>query len=340
MWYVTNDVNKLKLKKFESKIIVPFWKELIYYKRTDLRLSGFEKHMRNVSNLEDANNEKLFELIGKRRHKKRSFFQQMDDLASGYSLEELRHFYAVYILQNRQLQQHKRNIWYEDIPEELKIIFCEYFYNKFFDDEKIWLYIDGEKYTRAIFHFNFKEENSISVCPYCDIDTTNNIGNNNIEHFFPKSRFPFLAMNALNLISSCPSCNMPFEGKGTKIYFPITRPVIEQIGEKISFSLAKDNNAIIIESTKDEVENYIKLLQLDKRYANIQVYNFVKQRGEALYASLLQYEEMCNVKISSEDIIDYIKKAKEIDQRQIPLYFATIDIFKDFDNYSNFKNKL
>lgn len=57
-------------------------------------------------------------------------------------------------------------------------------------------------------------------CPYCNIDTievihyTDNISNMDkeqalldLDHFYPRSRFPFLALSFFNLVPSCSKCN-------------------------------------------------------------------------------------------------------------------------------------
>lgn len=338
MWLITNEKNRKMLNVFEKKVIYPFFIELLHCKNIGFTL-GFKNYIRDKSNFSIPANQDIFKIIGNRRIEKIKFIDYMDNILSAHSEAAIRHYFALFIFQNRQLNQRQKEIYYETIPDDFVLIFNKFFYEKFFNDDKICNLIYGIPYTRKIFHENFKSENDLFVCPYCDIDTTNNIGNNQIEHFWPKSKYPFLSMNALNLISSCPSCNMPFEGKGANYKIPITTPFIEQIGDSVTFQLDSLNKKLCINSSITEVKNYISLLQLKKRYESIQIYDYLIKRGESLYSSLLDFEKINNTLISSSDIIDIIKKAKANDMKCIPLYFATIDIFKDFDTYNAVRNK-
>lgn len=48
-----------------------------------------------------------------------------------------------------------------------------------------------------------QENNNLSVCPFCDGD----LGSAQVDHFFPKAKFPFLACHPLNLVPICSTCN-------------------------------------------------------------------------------------------------------------------------------------
>lgn len=55
----------------------------------------------------------------------------------------------------------------------------------------------------------------INVCPYCNRNYINNVSyadqnikrTGQMDHFYPKNKYPFLAMSFFNLIPSCSSCN-------------------------------------------------------------------------------------------------------------------------------------
>ena len=61
--------------------------------------------------------------------------------------------------------------------------------------------------------YTFVQEIDLKTCPYCNRNYTFTVVNKNgkmrpqIDHFYPKSKYPFLAMSFHNLIPSCPSCN-------------------------------------------------------------------------------------------------------------------------------------
>ncbi|WP_052090950.1 HNH endonuclease domain-containing protein [Desulfosporosinus sp. HMP52] len=53
-------------------------------------------------------------------------------------------------------------------------------------------------------------ELGITVCPYCNRDFINNRGKSTsaqLDHFFPRSRYPIFAVSLFNLIPSCYACN-------------------------------------------------------------------------------------------------------------------------------------
>ena len=231
MWFVTNKTNCIKLKKFEKKVIIPLFTELLNYKRQS-DYSDFVKYL-NAKNINNQNDALIY--ICKRKVNKIKFIDCVNKIISDYTYEQIRWYFYIYLIQNKQIKEKQTSIGFFKIPEPFKTIFVDFFYNKFFSNDKIWSFLDTSSFSRSDFHNNFKNENRLFVCPYCDIDTTLNIGNNQIEHFWPKSQFPFLAMNALNLISSCHSCNMPFEGKGTSVRTPISTPYTKQIGNLYKF---------------------------------------------------------------------------------------------------------
>jgi 5-methylcytosine-specific restriction endonuclease McrA len=61
--------------------------------------------------------------------------------------------------------------------------------------------------------YTFVEEMGLKTCPYCNrnyifsVDTENGKLRPEIDHFYPKSKYPFLAMSFGNLIPSCSVCN-------------------------------------------------------------------------------------------------------------------------------------
>ena len=72
----------------------------------------------------------------------------------------------------------------------------------------------------------------ISICPYCNrqyITTASKVLDDGsekwvarpqLDHFYPKSKYPFLSCSFFNLIPSCPACNMGKNDKDTKTLYP------------------------------------------------------------------------------------------------------------------------
>ncbi len=59
---------------------------------------------------------------------------------------------------------------------------------------------------------NFVQHLSVSVCPYCNRNYIFSLPiskrrTSQLDHFYPKDRYPFLALSFYNLIPSCTTCN-------------------------------------------------------------------------------------------------------------------------------------
>lgn len=81
---------------------------------------------------------------------------------------------------------------------------------------------------------------NLSVCPYCNrqyIFTVfrgkKGVVRPQLDHFFPKSVYPFLSCSFFNLIPSCPFCN---QGKGDKT-IEIIYPYLEEFGKNFVFKM-------------------------------------------------------------------------------------------------------
>lgn len=333
MWFVTNKTNCIKLKKFEKNVIIPLFTEILKCKQQSIHYD-FARYL-NANKKND-----ILIYICKRTVNKIKFIDCVNEIINNYTYDQIKHYYYIYLLQNKQLKQKQTFINFFDIPEPLKKIFINFFYNKFFSDEKIWNFFDTSSFSRSDFHNNFKIENNLFVCPYCDIDTTINIGNNQIEHFWPKSQFPFLAMNALNLISSCHSCNMPFEGKGRSVRTPISMPYTKQIGDYVKFVINISQKQVKVSTTILDVSNYVHLLSLDKRYSKPQVYNYLVNLGNSLYNDIIRYENTQGKNLTCFELNEYITTAKKYDKKHIPLYFALMSVYNDYDNYKMYLRTL
>jgi len=63
---------------------------------------------------------------------------------------------------------------------------------------------------RNLYGKSFVEDLNITVCPYCNrnyINSGNNVTMAQLDHFFPKSKYPLLAISFFNLVPCCYACN-------------------------------------------------------------------------------------------------------------------------------------
>lgn len=262
MWRVTNEVNKPILARYTLLIVSLFElvielskrkNKLIEIETKDFLEKEFDKKAnlhRRLLTINRSADDKFISLIKK--------IIQLDS-------KELEEQYDYYVSQNKEIDNLNYNIKQEKHPAELIKLFKDYLYDKFFGVSWIWDDLIGKKYTRGVFKTDFRDENKLYVCSYCDTDTISNIRNSWIEHFLPKGKFPFICCNPNNLIPSCTSCNVSGSGKGEDVTNPIVNQYKTQIGDEIEFEF--NNGEIKIKANKnDEIENYLELLKLRNRY--------------------------------------------------------------------------
>ena len=94
---------------------------------------------------------------------------------------------------------------------------------------------------------------NVSTCPYCNRQYTTALKYNSVrpclDHYFPKKKYPFLAISLWNLIPCCNTCNLAKLDQDTYEY-PISYPYKDEFGEDIIFTARLEEN-----------KDYVKFLQ-------------------------------------------------------------------------------
>ena len=245
-----------------------------------------------------------------------------------------------------EIRFEKLNISEEYLPNQL---FC---YKKLQTGNKNW---NRHKLLSLI---------GIEICPYCQRNYISSYEENNdekttadLDHFYPKSLYPFLALSLYNFIPSCQICNSRFKGnKDTRdsvylyeegfdelgVKFRTSKEVIsETLGERYSdFYVKIDYENLKDEEDKKKVKNSIDNLGLDKvyekshnQYIQNLLYNIEKYPEN--------YLENCGEIFENDDdkkkqLEEYFKDiVKEPYRKRIengdPLAKLTKDILEEFD---------
>ena len=205
----------------------------------------------------------------------------------------------------------------------------------------------------------------IEVCPYCQRNYISNFEENDdkrttadLDHFYPKSLYPFLALSLYNFIPSCQICNSRF--KGTKdtynsVYpyeesfdnlgakFKISKEIIYEIlGEKDANFFVEIDYKNLKNNDREKVEKSIKHLGLDKvykkshnQYIKDLLDNIEKYPKNYLESCVEIFDEYYKDKNKKEKIIKYfIDIVKEPYRKRIengePLAKLTKDILDEF----------
>ncbi|USK82107.1 hypothetical protein QRD90_09605 [Peribacillus frigoritolerans] len=117
-------------------------------------------------------------------------------------------FEEVILADMKKLPQIKNAYQVCTVTDEVKYI-KDNLYSSYFANSSNYL-IDTD-YNAAI----LVQKLGILVCPYCNRNFINNVTYSNrglkrtsqMDHYYAKEKYPFLAMSFYNLIPSCPSCN-------------------------------------------------------------------------------------------------------------------------------------
>ena len=204
----------------------------------------------------------------------------------------------------------------------------------------------------------------IEVCPYCQRNYISNYEENNgkkttadLDHFYPKSDYPFLALSLYNFIPSCQICNSRFKGnKDTcdSVYlyeegfdelgvkFRTSKEVIsETLGERYSdFYVKIDYENLKNKEDGEKVKNSIENLGLDRvykkshnQYIQNLLYNIEKYPENYLENCVEMFESDVDKKKQLEEYFkDIVKEPyrKRIENGE-PLAKLTKDILEEFN---------
>ena len=96
--------------------------------------------------------------------------------------------------------------------------------------------------------YTILDKMGVTVCPYCNRAYIATLKEGKVrpqfDHYFPKAKYPYLALSLYNLIPSCGICNRTKADLDTR-EFPILYPYEEEFGEHIVFAVKIDNNDFV-----------------------------------------------------------------------------------------------
>ena len=175
---------------------------------------------------------------------KKAYFQKFYDLFIQYDIliaqpEKLKNF----IIEEEQLV---KKCWGGHRPSKVNDIFLEIFSYKSFSEGK---YIDSKNKAKDSEWdaWTFLKGLNISVCPYCNADTVfasivlkKGKGaipiRSALDHYYPKSKYPFFAISLYNLVPSCDRCNSKIKERREMHNYDTTHPYADNFHDGIRFS--------------------------------------------------------------------------------------------------------
>ncbi|MDC9511228.1 HNH endonuclease [Pseudoalteromonas sp. Angola-4] len=189
------------------------------------------------------------------------------------------------------------------------------------------------------------ESSSLEICPYCnkrDIETTlgrNVIARADLDHFYPKSKYPFLATTLYNLIPACNFCNQKFK-KSIDTYLKNMHPLIAGTrGYRVfSFAPLLDKPPLINLSGCAKFNNNIILFELEAEYQKGSIkreYISMNDKFELLKGIYgPNFEQFINTK---ENIVTMFDIGGKRNTHNTSLYKFRLDTFSHLTN-KNYRN--
>lgn len=132
----------------------------------------------------------------------------------------------------------------EDIKRFYARIYSVFNYDALIESKEPW---GAYKLTNAL---------GVTVCPYCNRNYIHTSYNEHgktrpeLDHFFPKSKYPFLSISIYNLIPSCHICNSNLKGAKDFYTHPHLHPFIETKNGNFQFEV-KYRDEVIDEIVAD-----------------------------------------------------------------------------------------
>ena len=162
----------------------------------------------------------------------------------------------------------KKNIQEKQEKNKLKL---EHFFKYIFDYD----ILSEKKEDKIVLRHLLLSKMNVKTCPYCDrnyITSYSNVYSTaDLDHFYPQSDYPYLALNIYNFIPACAICNRNLK-KSKKIEI---NPREEEFGEDATFTLENKIDTYLNMELKDiditiniKNESYLK----EKIKTNIEVF--------------------------------------------------------------------
>ena len=156
-------------------------------------------------------------------------------------------------------------------------------FDRLIDEIKLIKFFFRDKYITKLFNkirdklgAKLQQENEIFLCPYCQRNYVNIIQENSLtikpdlDHFYPKAKYPFLAATIDNLIPACQVCNSRLKKEIDFYKIKHLHPLkpTENIFRKLKFLYLGNKNIYIKGKAllSNEEQQYIKTFKIEEVY--------------------------------------------------------------------------
>jgi len=190
--------------------------------------------------------------------------------------------------------------------EDYQLFKTYYSYLNSYKDVKFYLFgaeaSDSEVKRIDYNAYKLVKDLNISTCPYCNRNTVYNLNKSDgrtseIDHFYPKGKYPYFAISFYNLIPSCKVCNKLKMEEEININ-PYEESFYENfklVVKNANFYHSIDGFKLELKSEEDEVQKQIDTFKLDDLYQN----------HKDIVLELIQKETIYNESYLDELLIQY-----------------------------------
>lgn len=182
----------------------------------------------------------------------------------------------------------------------------------------------------------------VRVCPYCNrqyittLLTEDAKTRADIDHFKPKSKYPWLALSLYNMVLSCKTCNSAFKGISDTAWNPYTSSIAKNFRFVSDLNCEGDDViSVKIDDSQDETEQYFndfKIREVMQNHADV-VKKYKQKKlaynNEYLDSVLQNTQNLFNNKEEMKAaIFGYIPHEEDIDK--VALGKLHYDLAKEF----------
>ncbi|EFM10685.1 hypothetical protein PaecuDRAFT_2597 [Paenibacillus curdlanolyticus YK9] len=161
----------------------------------------------------------------------------------------------------------------------------------------------------------FVMESELRVCPYCNrqyitpVYSDNGMMRADIDHFLPKSIYPYFSMSLYNLVPVCKSCNQSLK-RDKAFTFKHLNPHEEHIGDYFTFQADVVTNeiSIVANDKVDEIKEHVETFKIAP------LYNYHRNQVEELIKKRIAYPDAYIKKLYDEhkDIFNSEQEVKQL----------------------------
>ncbi|MHA4196219.1 HNH endonuclease [Bacillus cereus] len=148
-------------------------------------------------------------------------------------------------------------------------------------------------------------ELDLNVCPYCNRQyisayySKNGKTRGDLDHFFPKKKYPYLALSFYNLIPSCKVCNSSLKNDKDFTYLKNIHPYEEGFEDRYLFTIKareKEMGKLKSKTNITRMQSLGKEYDLDFLYGNSKKFDIAFKEGPTASEEFIRKAE-CNAEI-------------------------------------------